>query len=331
MLRFTEIFIKGADSRFRACWVTVCPSPLGECHLWADPCLICSRSWSSNSPTPPPPPPQPWPPWQVHDKSVSARAGQVPLTHFPSIQVNFLSSPEARIDPVWLLLEFRMAPAFNNTVGSFPLYVRSADQVQAEISIPQRVPGGSDHKESACNAGDLDSIPGSGRFPGEGNGHPLQYSCLENSTDRGAWRATVQEVIKSWTDWATNTFTSHNVPGGDMGACGGVGPLTQAPPLPAQDLQALEQQLPHSQPQQLLRLGNARHLKFVFLFNWNWHFPKIGLLWNPEIAAWIVHKFISISPCSSYYKDWSAKEYGLSAFYFLFLLQSPFKIEEWCG
>ena len=51
-------------------------------------------------------------------------------------------------------------------------------------------PGGSDGKESACNAGDLGLIPGPGRSPGEGNGNPLQYSCLENSMDRGAWWAT---------------------------------------------------------------------------------------------------------------------------------------------
>ena len=49
----------------------------------------------------------------------------------------------------------------------------------------------SDSKASACNAGDPASIPGSGRFPGEGNGNPLQYSCLENPTDRGGWWATV--------------------------------------------------------------------------------------------------------------------------------------------
>ena len=48
-------------------------------------------------------------------------------------------------------------------------------------------PGGSDGKASACNAGDPGSIPGSGRSPGEGNGNPLQYSCLENSMDGGAW------------------------------------------------------------------------------------------------------------------------------------------------
>ena len=50
-------------------------------------------------------------------------------------------------------------------------------------------PGGSDGKESACNAGDLGSIPGSGRSPRKGNGNPLQYSCLENPMDRGAWWA----------------------------------------------------------------------------------------------------------------------------------------------
>ena len=52
-------------------------------------------------------------------------------------------------------------------------------------------PCGSDGKESSCNAGDLGSIRGLGRYPGEGNGNPLQYSCMENSMDRGAWRATV--------------------------------------------------------------------------------------------------------------------------------------------
>ena len=52
-------------------------------------------------------------------------------------------------------------------------------------------PGGSDGKESACNAGDLRLIPGLGRSSGEGNGNPLQYSCLENPMDGVAWQATV--------------------------------------------------------------------------------------------------------------------------------------------
>ena len=57
----------------------------------------------------------------------------------------------------------------------------------------------SDSKESACNAGDLGLIPGLGRSPGEGNGYPLQYSCLGNSMDRGAWQATVHEAAESQT------------------------------------------------------------------------------------------------------------------------------------
>ena len=60
-------------------------------------------------------------------------------------------------------------------------------------------PGGSDSKESACNVGDLGSIPGSGRFPEDRNGNPLQYSCLENSMDREAWQAMAYGVAKSWT------------------------------------------------------------------------------------------------------------------------------------
>ena len=55
---------------------------------------------------------------------------------------------------------------------------------------------GSDSKDSACNTGDPGSIPGSGRSPGEENGYPLQYSCLENSMDRGASRAPVHGVTK---------------------------------------------------------------------------------------------------------------------------------------
>ena len=58
---------------------------------------------------------------------------------------------------------------------------------------------GSDGKESACNSGALGSISGSGRFLGEGNGYPLQYSCLEDYRNRGAWQATVHGVSKRWT------------------------------------------------------------------------------------------------------------------------------------
>ena len=60
-------------------------------------------------------------------------------------------------------------------------------------------PGGLVNEESACKSGELGLIPGLGRSSGEGNGYPLQYSCLENSIDRVAWWATVHEVTKSWT------------------------------------------------------------------------------------------------------------------------------------
>ena len=60
-------------------------------------------------------------------------------------------------------------------------------------------PGGSDRKEFPCNAGDLGLSPGSGRSPGEGDGNPLQYSCLENPMDKGGWRASVHRVAKRQT------------------------------------------------------------------------------------------------------------------------------------
>ena len=69
-------------------------------------------------------------------------------------------------------------------------------------------PGGSDGRESACNTGDLGSIPGSGRSPEEGNGYPLRYSGLENFMDRGAWWATVHRVAKSQTRLSDFHFLS---------------------------------------------------------------------------------------------------------------------------
>ena len=66
-------------------------------------------------------------------------------------------------------------------------------------SLPhQGLPGGSDSKESACNVGDLCSIPPWGRSPGGGHGDPLQYSCWRIAMERGAWWATVHGVMKSW-------------------------------------------------------------------------------------------------------------------------------------
>ena len=69
-------------------------------------------------------------------------------------------------------------------------------------------PGGSDGKESTWNTGDVSSIPGSGRAPGEGNGYPLQYSRLENFMDRGARQAIVHGSTMSWTQMSNFHFTS---------------------------------------------------------------------------------------------------------------------------
>ena len=73
--------------------------------------------------------------------------------------------------------------------------------------LPLSFPDGSEVKVSACNAGDLGLIPGSGRSPEEEKGNPLQYSCLENPMDRGAWWATVHRITKSQTGLSDFTFT----------------------------------------------------------------------------------------------------------------------------
>ena len=69
-------------------------------------------------------------------------------------------------------------------------------------------PHSSVSKESACNAGDQDSVPGSGKSPGEGNGNPLRYSCLENPMDRGDWQATVHSIARVRHNLATKPPTT---------------------------------------------------------------------------------------------------------------------------
>ena len=71
-------------------------------------------------------------------------------------------------------------------------------------------PGGSDGKESTCQAGDVGFIPGSRRSSGKGNGNLLQYSCLENPMDRGAWQATVHEIAKE-SDTTEGINNNHNI------------------------------------------------------------------------------------------------------------------------
>ena len=76
--------------------------------------------------------------------------------------------------------------------------VNLSDSIYCSVGMSQRMlPWSLSSKESACNAGDTGSIPGSGRSPGEGNSNPLQDSCLGNPMDRGAWWATVHGVAES--------------------------------------------------------------------------------------------------------------------------------------
>ena len=87
-----------------------------------------------------------------------------------------------------------------STLGGFVFELMETKKTGVLQSMGlQRVPGGSDSKESTCNVGDLCLIPGLGRSPEGGHGNPLQYSCLENPVDRGALWATVHGVAKSRT------------------------------------------------------------------------------------------------------------------------------------
>ena len=85
-------------------------------------------------------------------------------------------------------------------MGYSPRGLKELDTtVRLNFQKHMRFPGVSVVKNPPANAGEAHSIPGRGRSPGEGNGNPLQYSCLGNPTDRGAWWATVYGAIKSWT------------------------------------------------------------------------------------------------------------------------------------
>ena len=86
----------------------------------------------------------------------------------------------------------RETRSLKHCTGSVTRYLHSGEK-------KKKKPVGSDGKESACNAGDQDSVPGLGRSPGEGNGNSLQYPCLKNSMDRGTQRAIVHGVAKSRT------------------------------------------------------------------------------------------------------------------------------------
>ena len=82
----------------------------------------------------------------------------------------------------------RLTDLFNRfSLNTYIWQEKCKTLIYKELGTQRGFPGGSEVKASACNAGDLGLIPGSGRSPGEGNGNPLQYSCLENPMDGGAW------------------------------------------------------------------------------------------------------------------------------------------------
>ena len=148
-------------------------------------------------------------------------------------------------------------------------------------------------KKSACNAGNPGWIPGSGRSPGEGNGYPLQYSCLENTTDRGAWQATFHGVIKSQTQLSNShflggelsvsmpsTLTEYELHWGSDCICSWLYPLT-----PAQE-QTQSRNFIHvcgTNWKFFLTFGQAMHLfKEVLKINWqqypHLYFPSCLIL-----------------------------------------------------
>ena len=131
------------------------------------------------------------------------------------IQTYVKTKGRSNVWKVWLCQPMEMEISVN-TDQSWPIDSKAslvswakirADRINCYNGAPcQRwgFPGGSEVKASACNAGDLGSIPGSGRSPGEGNGSPLQYSCLENPIGGGAWwvQSTGSQRVRH--DWATS-------------------------------------------------------------------------------------------------------------------------------
>ena len=103
--------------------------------------------------------------------------------------------------PMYVQFNPPFAGSQNDGCHLYHHQVQKVNRGQTEVEkvfLMDYFPGGSDAKESACNGGALGLIPGSGKFPGEGNGNPLQYSCLKNSMDKGAWWATVLGVTEGW-------------------------------------------------------------------------------------------------------------------------------------
>ena len=144
-------------------------------------------------------PPQTHPIWNLSWGECSAQAselGQTP-SWLPSAdrQRIWCMSCVSKLHFKIVLLLYNMSVLWKSR--SVPVCCFRSKTFLWATTLDPHTGGGSDGKESVCNEGDLDLIPGLGRFPGEGNGNSLQYSCLENPMDRGAWRVTVHGVTKS--------------------------------------------------------------------------------------------------------------------------------------
>ena len=117
----------------------------------------------------------------------------------------------AIIKPIFLLrnIQPKVMPLVSGRAGKWTRFSWLSESMCLIMVLDcfRGFPGGSDGKETACNAGDSGSIPGSGRALGGGHSNPLQYSCLENSMDRGAWGITVHVPQRDRHYWATNTST----------------------------------------------------------------------------------------------------------------------------
>ena len=155
---------------------TAQPSPLTGCLATLP---TCSRTWSFGA--------------------VALWYCQLQAVHGQFCKQSWLNSPQ--------IIQFELA------ICDSPRYPSGSRQSQIPNSnwviYIWGFPGGSDGEESACNVGDLGLIPRLGRSPGEGNGNPLQYSCLGNPMDRGACLGYSPPGCKEQHGWASNTFTSY--------------------------------------------------------------------------------------------------------------------------
>ena len=148
-------------------------------------------------------------------------------------------------------------------------------------------PGGSEDKASACNAGDPDLIPGWGRSPGEGNGNPLQYSCLENPMDRGTWRATVHRVAKSRTRLSDFTFTFIFIIGYQIISAAAAKSLPSCPTL----CDPIDGSSPGSPVPGILQARTLEWVAISFSNAWEWKvkvklLSRVGLPATPWIATY---------------------------------------------